>query len=168
MNREQGDAPLAAGVDRGRMFWTVSGDSPPHGFPFPNLSAGLPSSLSHPLQEFTWLTGPWAPPAPSLRPLDFLQELGGWPLAWSSPTHPSGFTLASLAQGRLHLIPPTRLHQVPQVWALGTTRYLSQCHFISCDTLMVSDSLQALWEPSYCFALASQILTQNRNSRRTC
>ena len=111
MNREQGDAPLAAGVDRGRMFWTVSGDSPPHGFPFPSLSTGLLSSLSHPLCEFTWLTGPWAPPAPSLRPLDFLQELGGWPLACSSPTHPSGFTEAPLARGRLHLIP--RPHQAP-------------------------------------------------------
>lgn len=46
MNREQGDAPLAAGVDRGRMFWTVSGDSPPHGFPFSSLSTGHPSCLS--------------------------------------------------------------------------------------------------------------------------
>ena len=81
MNREQGDAPLAAGVDGGRMFWTVSGDSPPHGFPFPNLSTGPPSSLSHPLQEFTWLTGPWAlqPPLSGLWTSSRSWEAGPWP-----------------------------------------------------------------------------------------
>lgn len=140
MNREQGDAPLAAGVDGGRMFWTVSGDSPPHGFPFPNLSTGPPSSLSHPLQEFTWLTGPWAPPAPPPQAFGLPPGAGRLALGLVFSYSPLGFHLSITGLGETSLDslpPPTPLQAPPGPPSMGSwdNKVPSPAFILYCLTL---------------------------------
>ena len=70
MNREHGDPPLAAGVDRGRMFWTQAAAQLLMASLSPDRTQGSPApSVTHSL-ELTWPTGPSAPPLPSLRHMD--------------------------------------------------------------------------------------------------
>lgn len=145
MNREQGDAPLAAGVDRGRMFWTVSGDSPPHGFPFSSLSTGHPSCLSPTLGIHLahWHLGPSSslsqalglPPGArrlalgllfTYSPLRFHLSRGDIP--WSRP--------------RSHQAPPS-----PPSMGSWDNKVPAPAVILYHVTLMVADSLQALWEP---------------------
>lgn len=80
MNREHGDSPLAAGVDRGRMFWTQAAAHLPMASLAPARTQGSPFPGAHLAQPLRFpLSGTWA----------FLQELRCWSLVWSTPPHPS-------------------------------------------------------------------------------
>lgn len=130
------------------------------GSPAPSVthSVNSPGSLAPgPLR--VPLSGPWT----SSRSW----EAGPWPALHYSPLR---FHLSTTGSGETSVdpLPSPGSTKSPKYGFLGQQGTCPSRHFKSCDTLMVSDSLQALWEPSYCFALGSQIPTQNRNSRRTC